>query len=99
MKLYQAVQKLLVGDLQTDSHFGMVKVILMPLKQYKISYKSTNPLKSCIHLRSLNVCHYGTVEATRLKNMASRPPSVSSPPYIISSKSTTLFKSCTTSEV
>jgi hypothetical protein len=26
MKIYQAVQKLLVGDRQTDSHFGMIEV-------------------------------------------------------------------------
>jgi hypothetical protein len=26
MKIYQAVQKLLVGDTQTDGHFGMIEV-------------------------------------------------------------------------
>jgi hypothetical protein len=57
----------------------------MQLPQHEISSKSTNRFKSCTHLKSLNVRYYGIVEATRLKNMASRSSSISSPPYKISS--------------
>jgi hypothetical protein len=32
--------------------------------------------KVCIHLRSLNIRHFGTVETMRLKSMASRSLSV-----------------------
>jgi hypothetical protein len=69
------------------------------ISQYTITSKSTNQFKRCTYLRSLNVNQYEIVEATRLKNMASKSFSVSSPPYKISSKSTNQFKSCTTSEV
>jgi hypothetical protein len=64
----------------------------MPLPQYKISFKSTYRFKRFTHLRSLKVSHYGIVEATRLRNMASRSPSMSSPPYKISSKPINQFK-------
>jgi ribosomal protein S10 len=63
----------------------------MPLPPYKISSKSTNQFKIYAHLRRLNVCHFGMVEATRLSSM----DSMSSPPYKIESKSTNQFKSCT----
>jgi hypothetical protein len=60
-----------------------------------------NPLLSktewwryCVHLRNLNFRHFLMVEATGLKKMALRLPSVSSPQYI-SSKSTNQFLSCT----
>jgi hypothetical protein len=43
----------------------------MPPSPYKISSKSTNLFKPCAHLRSLNVRHFGTVEATRLSRMES----------------------------
>jgi hypothetical protein len=48
---------------------------------YKISSKYTKRLKFikgflCTHLRSLNVRNFGMAEATRLKNMASRLPSM-----------------------
>jgi hypothetical protein len=60
-----------------------------------MSSKFTSQLKSCTHLRSLNVRHFGMVEATGLSSsMESRPYSMSSPLYIISSKSTSRFKSC-----
>jgi hypothetical protein len=35
----------------------------MPSPPYNISSKSTNWFKSCTHLRSLNVHHFGMVEA------------------------------------
>jgi hypothetical protein len=38
----------------------------MPSPTYKISSKSTNQFKSCAHLRSLNVCHFGMAEGTTL---------------------------------
>jgi hypothetical protein len=84
---------------QRDSHFGMIEVTFMPLPQYNISSKSTNQFKSCTLLRSLNVRHFETVEATELNLMESRSSSMPSCPYKISSKSTNRFKSCTTSEV
>jgi hypothetical protein len=70
MKIYQAVQKLLVGDTQTAMS-GLPRSPLIPLKQYRISSKSTNQFKRCTHLRSLNVRHYEVVEASGLKDMAS----------------------------
>jgi hypothetical protein len=36
--------------------------------------------KFCIHLSSLNVCHFRMVEAVGLKSIASRPSSVACPP-------------------
>jgi hypothetical protein len=38
----------------------------------------------CIHHGILNICHFGMVEATGLKNVASRSPSMASPVYQIS---------------
>jgi hypothetical protein len=64
----------------------------MPLSQYKISSKSTSRFKRYTHLKSLNFCHCEIVEATRLKNMASRSLPMSLPPFKISSKSTNWFK-------
>jgi hypothetical protein len=37
--------------------------------------------KFCIHLRSLNVCHFGMVESTGLKSMALMSPSTACPPH------------------
>jgi hypothetical protein len=65
----------------------------MSSPSYKISSKSTYHLKICTHLRSLNVCHFGMVEAKGLKKVASRSSSFSSPPYNISFKSTNRLKS------
>jgi hypothetical protein len=52
MKIYQAVQTLLVGNRQTDI-LEWSKSPLMSLLHYKISSKSTNRCKRCIVLRSL----------------------------------------------
>jgi hypothetical protein len=46
----------------------------------------------CNQLRSLNVRHFGMVEATALNSKESRSYSMSSPPYKISSKATNRFK-------
>jgi hypothetical protein len=43
---------------------------------YKISCFHVDWCKFCIHLRSLNVRHFGMVEGTELKSMASRSPSM-----------------------
>jgi hypothetical protein len=40
----------------------------MPSPPYKMSSKSTNRFKSCIHLRSLNIRHFGMVEATAMNS-------------------------------
>jgi hypothetical protein len=63
----------------TESHFGMIKVTFNAITTS--TSKSTNRLIRCTHLRSLNVRHYRTVEAMRLKNKSSRSPSMSSPPH------------------
>jgi hypothetical protein len=39
----------------------------MPLSQHRISSKATNRFIRCTHLRSLNVHHYGIVEANEIK--------------------------------
>jgi hypothetical protein len=46
------------------------------LSVYKMSWPHVDWCKFCIHLRSLNVRHIGTVEGTGLKSTASRSPSV-----------------------
>jgi hypothetical protein len=51
------------------------------LYEYKISWSYANWYKFCIHLKSLNVRHFGMVAATALKTMASRSPSTAWPPY------------------
>jgi hypothetical protein len=63
------------------------------LSVYKISWSHVDWCKFCIHLRSLNVRHFGMVEGTGLKSTASRSPSMAWPPYWISQKSTNWFKS------
>jgi hypothetical protein len=68
-------------------------ICLFSLNPNKISSKSINRFKSCAHLSSLNVRHFGTVEATALSSMESRSSSMSSPPYKISSSCTNRFKS------
>jgi hypothetical protein len=49
----------------------------------KISWSQVDWCKFCIHLRSLNVHHFGMVEGTGLKSTASRSPSKARPPYWI----------------
>jgi hypothetical protein len=44
----------------------------MLLPPYKISSKSNNQFKICTHVSSLNVRHFGMVEATGLIAMQSR---------------------------
>jgi hypothetical protein len=51
------------------------------LSAYKISCSHLSRWKFCIHLRSPNVCHFGTVEATRLQAVASRSLSMAWPSY------------------
>jgi hypothetical protein len=65
----------------------------MPSPPYKISSKSTNRFKSCTNLRSLNVHHFGMLQATALNSTKLKSSSMSSPPYKTSSKSTTWFRS------
>jgi hypothetical protein len=64
----------------------------MPSPPYKVSSKSTSRLKSSTHLRCLNVCNFGMVEATELNSMESRSSSMPLPPYKVSCKSTNWFK-------
>jgi hypothetical protein len=54
------------------------------LSVYKISWSYVDWCKFCIHLRSLNVRHFGIVEGTGLKSTASRSPSMEWPSYWIS---------------
>jgi hypothetical protein len=55
----------------------------MPSPPYKISSNSTNRFKSFNHLISLDVGHFGMVEATVLNSMNSKSSSMSSAPYSI----------------
>jgi hypothetical protein len=43
---------------------------------YKISWSHVEWCKFCIHVRSLNVRHFGMVKYTGLKNTASKSPSM-----------------------
>jgi hypothetical protein len=43
---------------------------------YKISWSHVDWCKFCIHLRRLNVRHFGMIEGTGLKHTASRSPSM-----------------------
>jgi hypothetical protein len=54
------------------------------LSVYKISWSHVDWWKFCIHLRSLNVRHFGMVEGTGLKSTASRSPPMAWPSYLIS---------------
>jgi hypothetical protein len=54
------------------------------LSVYKISCSHVDWWKFCIHLRSLNVRHFGMLEGTGLKITVSRSPSMAWPPYWIS---------------
>jgi hypothetical protein len=54
------------------------------LSVYKIACSHVDWCKFCIHLRSLNVRHFGMVEGTGLKSTASRSTSMAWPPYWIS---------------
>jgi hypothetical protein len=54
------------------------------LSVYKISCSHVNWCKFCIHLRSLNVRHFGVVKDTGLKSTVLRPPSMERPLYRIS---------------
>jgi hypothetical protein len=62
---------------------GCINICLsfQDLSAYKISWSHIEKFKFFIHLRSLNVCHLGMVEAVGLKIVASRPPSMACPPY------------------
>jgi hypothetical protein len=42
------------------------------LSVYKMSWSHVDWCKFCIHLRSLNIRHFGTVEGTGLQSTASR---------------------------
>jgi hypothetical protein len=44
------------------------------LSVYNISWSHVDWCKFCIHLRSLNIRHFGMVEGTGLKSTASRSP-------------------------
>jgi hypothetical protein len=57
------------GLIKSGSSFEDISV-------YKISWSLVNWCKFCIHLRSLNVRHFGMVEGTVLKSTASRSPSM-----------------------
>jgi hypothetical protein len=46
------------------------------LSVYKISWSHTDWHKFCIHLRSLNVSHFGMLEGKGLITTASRSPSM-----------------------
>jgi hypothetical protein len=46
------------------------------LSVYKLSCSHVEWCKFCIHLRSLNVRHFGMVEGTGLESTASRLPSM-----------------------
>jgi hypothetical protein len=54
---------------------------------------NSNPLLSKAYLTNLNLIHFKMVEAMGLRITASRSPLMASPPYQISRKSTTRFKS------
>jgi hypothetical protein len=54
------------------------------LSVHKISWSHIDWCKFHIHLRSLNVRHFGMVEGTGLISTASRSPSMAWPPYWIS---------------
>jgi hypothetical protein len=54
------------------------------LSVYKISWSHVDWCKFCIHLRSLNVRHFGILEGTELKSTASRPSLMVWSPYRIS---------------
>jgi hypothetical protein len=57
---------------------GLIKICpsFEDLSVYKISWSHFDWCKFCIHLRRLNVRHFGMVEDTGLKSMASRLPSM-----------------------
>jgi hypothetical protein len=46
------------------------------LSEYRISWSHVDWCKFCIHLRNLNVWHFGTIEVTELKYMALNLPSM-----------------------
>jgi hypothetical protein len=92
MKIYQAIQTLLVGDTQTDSHFGMIEVTFNAISTIQNFIQIHQPVQNVHPPQKFKVRHYGIVKVTRLKNMASRSLSMSSPPYKISSKSTNQFE-------
>jgi hypothetical protein len=57
---------------------GLIKSCLFfeDLSVYKISWYYVDWCKFCIHLRSLNVRHFGMVEVTGLVSTVSRSPSL-----------------------
>jgi hypothetical protein len=50
------------------------------LSVFKIAWSHVDWCKFFIHLRSLNVRHFGMLQGTGLISMASRPPSMAWPP-------------------
>jgi hypothetical protein len=57
------------GLIKSSSYFEDLSV-------YRISWSDVDWCKFCIHLRSLNVRHFGMVEDTGLESTASRLPSM-----------------------
>jgi hypothetical protein len=57
------------------------------------SWYSINGCKFCIHLRSLKFRHFEVVKNMGLKCFASKSPSMAWPPFWITQKFTSLFKS------
>jgi hypothetical protein len=60
---------------------------------YRIIWSHVDCCKFCTNIWIVNVCHFGIVDATRLKSMALRVRSVACPPYWISEESISWFKS------
>jgi len=91
VKIYQEVQKLLVGDTQkyTQTDWWFYKLIFIFGKEAK------NPdyLLISAHLTNLNLNNFKMIEAMGLKIIASRSPWMALPLYQISWKSTKRFKS------
>jgi hypothetical protein len=48
---------------------------------HKMSWSHAVWCKFCMHLKSMNVCHFGMVEAMRMKGVMLRSPSMSQIPY------------------
>jgi hypothetical protein len=79
MKIFQAVQNLLVRDRQpflSDRRHLQYHHLYTKFHAYPPT--SSNIIRGflCTHLRSLNVRHFGMAEGTGLENMASRSSSM-----------------------
>jgi hypothetical protein len=81
---------------QTDSFFGMIEVTFNAITTIQNFIQIHQSAQKVTLLRSLNVRHFEMAEATGLHSMESRPSSMSSSSYKMSSKSTNRFKGCTT---